>query len=607
MDKTAPTVTTSIASNNATVSLAKAADLVTLTISSNEQLYQAPTVTIDGNAETTNPTIAASSYTAIRTMDAADTQGVLAFIVSGIKDNAGNASSNNTATNDATSVTFDSVVPTLTGLTIAASADFDNDNATSLAKSGDVVTITFYTDAPVQTPTASIAGETATVTGSTASWTAAKTMDDDDADGVIAFTVDFSDLAGNAGTQQTAVITGINATYDKTAPTINTAVIASSNATNTLATVDDVVSVSLTSTEDLYSLTNVTIAGQTVDVADISNTNATTWSFQYTMAISDADGAVAFTFTANDLAGNGTTVTTATSGSVMFDKTLPTLPTVEISSNNANTSYAKSANVVTLTISSDEDLIGAPTVLLAGRTAAVATTDAQNYTATMTMNNTDTQGAMSISITFTDLYGNAGTALTATTNSSSVTFDRAVPSLSPVTYTSNNANTSYAKTGDIITLSFTGSEDLMSTATGGTDPIATIATAAAVESGTGSTWTATYTMQAGDAETAIPFTIAFNDIAGNTGTQVTGLTSGSSITFDKTPPTLATVSIASNNSEGATLATVSDVITLSIVADENIQTPTITIAGNAAAIATGSNGETSYTATYTMAATDAAA
>ena len=607
IDKTDPVVTASISSNNATTSLAKKDDVVTLNVSADEVLNTNPTVTIDGNAETTNPQTPSNAYSAERTMETADTQGQIAFAISNIIDRAGNTASTVSATNDGTSVTFDSNAPTLTGLTMASDNNFDNDNLTSLAKSGDLVTLTFYTNETAQTPTALIAGETATVTGSASSWVATKTMDDTDSDGSIALVIDFKDLAGNSGTQATSVLSGSAVTYDNTDPTILTTVITSSNATNTLATTGDVITVSLTSNEDLYNLTDVTIATQTVQASDISETNATTWSFEYTMLGTETDGAVAFTFTANDLTGNGTTVTAATSGSVMFDKTLPTLSTVEIASNNANTSYAKSGNVVTLTISSDEDLIGAPTVLLAGRAATVATTNAQNYTATMTMNNTDTQGAMSISINFTDLYGNAGTAVTATTNSSSVTYDRSVPTLSPVTYTSNNANTSYAKTGDIITLSFTGSEGLMSTATGGTDPVATIATAAAVESGTGASWTATYTMQAGDAETAIPFTIDFNDIAGNAGTRVTGLTSGSSITYDETVPTLTTVSIASNNSEGATLATVGNVITLSIVSDENIQTPTITIAGNAAAIATGSNGETSYTATYTMASTDAAA
>lgn len=45
-------------------------------------------------------------------------------------------------------------------------------------------------------------------------------------------------------------------------------------------------------------------------------------------------------------------------------------------------------------------------------------------------------------------------------------------------------------------------------------------------------------MVQGDANGVIPFTIDFTDIAGRAGTQVTALTGGSSVTYDKTAPTL---------------------------------------------------------------------
>lgn len=69
---------------------------------------------------------------------------------------------------------------------------------------------------------------------------------------------------------------------------------------------------------------------------------------------------------------------------------------------------------------------------------------------------------------------------------------------------------------------------------------------------------------------------------------------------DTTPPTLPTVTLSSNNSNTA-LATTGNVITLSIVADEDITAPTVTIAGNAANV-TGSG--SNYTATYTVQAGD---
>ena len=111
-------------------------------------------------------------------------------------------------------------------------------------------------------------------------------------------------------------------------------------------------------------------------------------------------------------------------------------------------------------------------------------------------------------------------------------------------------------------------------------------------------------MQSGDTEGDVNFTIDFVDISGNSGTRVTSLTSGSKIVYDETTPTLPTVDISSNNSNGATFAKVGDVITIAITGSENIQTPTVTIAGNAATITSGSNGESVYEATYTMQSSD---
>ena len=160
----------------------------------------------------------------------------------------------------------------------------------------------------------------------------------------------------------------------------------------------------------------------------------------------EADGSASYAFTLADASGNTANVSSAGS-SVTIDKTAPTLTSVAIESDNANTAYAKAGDEITLTITADEDLIAAPTVFLAGRSATVASVggSSTDYTASITTNSTDTQGQVAISIAFSDLSGNAGTEVTATTNGSSVIFDRAVPVLTAVTMSSNNANSAYAK------------------------------------------------------------------------------------------------------------------------------------------------------------------
>ena len=99
-------------------------------------------------------------------------------------------------------------------------------------------------------------------------------------------------------------------------------------------------------------------------------------------------------------------------------------------------------------------------------------------------------------------------------------FDRAVPVLTAVTMSSNNANSAYAKEGDIVTLSFESNvaEPLQEY------PTVTIDGNAATVSGSANEWTATYLMQSGDNEGDIDFTVDFVDLAGNVGTQVTSLT-----------------------------------------------------------------------------------
>lgn len=71
---------------------------------------------------------------------------------------------------------------------------------------------------------------------------------------------------------------------------------------------------------------------------------------------------------------------------------------------------------------------------------------------------------------------------------------------------------------------------------------------------------------------------------------------------DTTDPTLTSVSIASDN-VNPIWAKVGDTITLTIVANENIQTPTVTIAGYAATVIAGIDGQ-HWTASYQMASGD---
>uniref|UniRef100_A0AC34GF92 Fibronectin type-III domain-containing protein n=1 Tax=Panagrolaimus sp. ES5 TaxID=591445 RepID=A0AC34GF92_9BILA len=147
---------------------------------------------------------------------------------------------------------------------------------------------------------------------------------------------------------------------------------------------------------------------------------------------------------------------------------------------------------------------------------------------------TEPEGIIAFNIAFTDLAGNAGTAVTATTNSSSVTYDKTIPTLTAVTIASNNLTTSLAKAGDLITLNFTAAEAIAI-------PTVTIGgTAVTPTNSGGNNWVATQIVSGTTPEGVLAFNIAFSDLPGNAGTPVTATTNSSTVTIDRTAPAVPT-------------------------------------------------------------------
>jgi gliding motility-associated-like protein len=586
-DKTAPSLTVvTIVSNNANTAMAKVGDLITLSFTSNETIVS-PAVTITGHTAAVTNT-GSNNWTATYAMITGDAPGAVPFNIS-FSDLAGNAGTAVTATTNSSNVSFDKTAPSLTVVTIVS-----NNTNTALAKVGDMISLTFTSGETILPPTVTITGHTAAITNTGSNnWTATYVMITGDAPGAIPFNISFSDLAGNAGTAVTATTNSSNVSFDKTAPSLTVVTIVSNNANTALAKVGDMITLSFTSNETIVTPV-VTIAGGT---AAITNTGSNNWTATYALVSGDTQGAIPFNISFSDLAGNAGTAVTATtnSSSVSFDKIAPLLTVVAIVSNNANTAFAKVGDVITLSFTSNETIV-TPTVTIAGGTAAITNTGSNNWTATYALVSGDTQGAIPFNISFSDLAGNAGTAVTATTNSSSVSFDKTAPLFTIVAVVSNNANTALAKVGDVISLTFTSGETIL-------PPTVTITGHTAAITNTGSNnWTATYAMITGDAPGAIPFNISFSDLAGNAGTAVTATTNSSNVSFDKTAPSLTVVSIISNNANTA-LAKVGNAITLSFTADEMIVSPTVTISGHTVAVTnTGSN---NWTANYTVITGDA--
>lgn len=170
--------------------------------------------------------------------------------------------------------------------------------------------------------------------------------------------------------------------------------------------------------------------------------------------------------------------------------------------------------------------------------AGLATTAGEEFLPTVTIEGAIDKAGNPASYTFTKpLY-----------------IDNKAPVFTPVTIASNNANTAWAKTGNTVTLSFTASEKLDAApvvkfkANGLNERTVTIGGPA------GLAYTGAYTMQAGDADGAITFTLDAADMVGNAATQVTATTNSSSVTFDKTITTPTLTSPAQNTAVFADFA-----------------------------------------------------
>ncbi len=168
------------------------------------------------------------------------------------------------------------------------------------------------------------------------------------------------------------------------------------------------------------------------------------------------------------------------------------------------------------------------------KTQVTYTNTGNTWTAAYTANASDTSGAVSYSIAFSDTAGNAGTAVIS--GSGSVTFDTTAPTLSSVSIVSNNSINTLAMASDDITLTFTASEAISTpTITFKSGGAAITDTSFTYTNTTGNTWTAAYTANASDTFGAVTFSIAYSDTAGNAGTAVTSTTNSTSVSFMPTP------------------------------------------------------------------------
>ena len=352
-----------------------------------------------------------------------------------------------------------------------------------------------------------------------------------------------------------------------------------------------------------------------------SGAAATTKNFYYSYGTLNQ----ALTHSTPKVTGSGKTSLSGTNVTVSRDGTCSTPTSASfalngITYNTSDTGYIPLAD-------------GQTTLTITGLGSNAVNTPATKATAIVGGNNfeADTLGATSLNANSPVAIANVGTAstkatitigstpFTATTNGTIITYssafnvDGTAPTISAVTFSSNNANTSLAKAGDIITAIITYSESVLGNPTS-TIMIGGVSRELSFASGqSGSIRIGTYTVVNEDTGViTIPASsISANtitDIAGNSITTSNATAGVGTVSVDNIAPTISSVSISSNNTKNNQYLKAGDIVTANITYSESVlNNPTTNIKiGSTTKAITFSAGQTGATriGTYTISSTD---
>jgi hypothetical protein len=609
VDSVLPVVTgSSIVSNNATSSLAKVGDQVSVAFTVSKELRMNPTVTIGGKPATLvkNST---TSYTAYRVMDATDTEGAVSFVISNVEDTFYNRMSidySRTTGTNSTAVRFDRTLPTATSVVISTNA------ATSpYMKAGDRVRLQFTVSEQLRAmPTVTIFGKVATVTGSYPNYNVYYYIDQNDPDGPVPFVINFADLAGNNAIPVTATTDGSEVYHYTVPPRIFPVTLSTNNSFSTNVMGDrHIATVNFTIDKPLRQLPKVTIGGVSVVP---TKTGDATYRAQISADLLPEGRVDINIYDLIDAVGKpGPTATASTDGSWLeVDRTAPTLPVVRLSVvGGSTTNEVKAGDVILLEVGASEKM--QPTIALefyslgdpsrqplSGIVPQVAA-DNRSATFRYTVKGTEADGLLGFRISnYLDVAYNVGLPVTKTTDGSSIHFGSVKPALNPVTIRSNNTNPSIAEVGDTITVRFTADKPLdpgVSVSIGGSPGIATNTSS--------NVWEAARVVTTEDQAGPVPISIVnIKSVGSLVSGEVSATSDGSSVTITKPSPTLTNISITSSGIV-PTHAKEGTPVRLVFTASETLDRDPVVGIGSSFLNKTGSTGNT-YEYIYTVKADD---
>ena len=259
IDKNIPTVSNlTLYSNNSNSSLARAGDLINISLKVSEQIYNA-TLKILG----TEIDMIESNNTAYANISVLQNSpnGLVAFNITAY-DGAGNQF--NITQNDASAnVMIDTVNPESSNLTIYS----NNPHNISLATLGNILNITITANENLSSANITLLNSThaMNITGQIAN--ASVTVNATHADGQVEFNITALDLAGNNLTVNQTNLNSPNLTIDKNIPTVSNLSLYSNNSNSSLARAGDLINISLKVSEQIYNAT-LKILGTEIDMIE---------------------------------------------------------------------------------------------------------------------------------------------------------------------------------------------------------------------------------------------------------------------------------------------------------------------------------------------------
>ena len=557
IDKNVPSMSNlSLYSNNSDSSLAKAGDLINITLEVSEQIYNATLQILGTEIDMTESNNTA--YANITVLENSQ-NGPVEFNITAY-DAAGNEF-NLTQNNASANVIIDTVNPESSNLTIYS----NNPHNTSLATLGNTLNITITANENLSSAEIMLLNDTyeMNITGQIAY--ASMMINASHADGQVKFNITAFDLAGNSLTVNQTNLNSPDLIIDKNVPGVINLGLYSNNSDPSLARAGDLINITIELSEQIYDAT-LQILNTTINMTELNNTAYA----NITVLQNSTNGPVAFNITAYDGAGNEFNVThNHTSTNVIIDTVNPESSNLTIYSNNSRTDYAMAGHLLNITITANEALKTANVTVfgIAHMMIVTGTTASAN----VTVNETSPEGDVLFNITAFDLAGNNLTVTQTNLTSSNLTIDRTNPTLSNLTIYSNNHNTSLATLGNTLNITITANENLSSA------NIMLLNDTYAMNI-TGQIANANVKVNENHTDGQVKFNITAFDLAGNNLTVNQTNLNSSNLTIDKNIPAVLNLNLYSNNSNSS-LARAGDLINITLEVSEQIYNATLQILG----------------------------